>query len=143
MFAEVFSCAGVGDLPVTAVSVTDSEILLIDFKNMLNICSSACSHHLILVKNMLEILASKNILLNEKIQIMSKKTTREKLLAYLYAQSEKHGSLSFKIDFNRQELADYLSVERSAMSTEIGKLKNEGLISYDKNYFEILKTSSY
>ena len=80
----------------------------------------------------------KNILLTQKIEYTSKHTTREKLLAYLSAEAKNGGSGRFCIPFNRQELADYLSVDRSAMSAELSKLRNDGLLNFHKNQFELL-----
>ena len=87
---------------------------------------------------MLNIVSMKNILLTQKIEFTSKRTTREKLMAYLSVEAKKSGSSSFNIPFNRQELADYLSVERSAMSAELSKLRDDGVLSYHKNQFKLL-----
>lgn len=87
---------------------------------------------------MLNIISMKNILLTEKIEFTSKRTTREKLLSYLSAEAKKSGTSPFYIPFNRQELADYLSVERSAMSAELSKLRDDGVLKYNKNKFELL-----
>jgi len=87
---------------------------------------------------MLSIVSMKNISLTQKIEFTSKRTTREKLMAYLSAEAKKTGSSSFNIPFNRQELADFLSVERSAMSAELSKLREDGILSYHKNQFELL-----
>ena len=87
---------------------------------------------------MLSIVSMKNISLTQKIEFTSKRTTREKLLAYLLAEAKKAEGKCFYIPFNRQELADYLSVERSAMSAELSKLRNDGLLNFHKNQFELL-----
>lgn len=91
--------------------------------------------HLKLSHNMLKIMANKNLILNQKIRLLTKRTTQEKLLAYLSTQAEKTGSNSFSIPFNRQELADYLSVERSAMSAQLCKLRDKGILDFHKNKF--------
>ena len=118
-FAEVFSCAGFEVMPVSVMAVTDSEVLLLDCRCVLTTCSRSCHFHSLLMKNMLEGMA-------QKIQYMSKRTTREKLMAYLSDQAKQQGSKEFVIPHNRQSLADYLGVERSAMPAEIRKLKKAG-----------------
>jgi CRP-like cAMP-binding protein len=87
---------------------------------------------------MLEIIANKNIMLMQKIEQLSKRTTREKVLAYLSAEAQKGGKNYFNIPFSRQEMADYLSVDRSAMSSELGKMREEGLIDFDRNHFKLI-----
>jgi CRP-like cAMP-binding protein len=94
--------------------------------------------HTLLIRNMIGVFARKNIMLAGKMEHISKRTTREKLLSYLTEQSELRKSRSFAIPFNRQELADYLSVERSALSAEMSRLKTEGIINYRKSHFELL-----
>ncbi len=137
LFAESFSCVMTKKLPVTVISAAESRVLFINYRRIITICPSICSHHLKLIENMMYILASKNILMTEKLQIMAKPTTREKLLAYLYGQSQRCGSLTFMVPFDRQQMADYLGVDRSAMSTELGKLRDEGLISFHKSSFKL------
>ncbi|MDR1309992.1 MAG: helix-turn-helix domain-containing protein, partial [Deltaproteobacteria bacterium] len=95
--------------------------------------------HTILIRNMVSIFARKNMMLAGKMEHITKRTTKEKLLSYLSEQAKLNGNRSFNIPFNRQELADYLSVERSALSAEMGKLKAESIIDYRKNHFELLE----
>ena len=104
----------------------------------MTICPSACDFHSRLIQNLLSIMAQKNLMLTRKITHMSRRTTREKLLSYLSEQSAKAGSEVFDIPFNRQQLADYLSVDRSAMSAELGRMRNEGLLRFNRNHFELL-----
>lgn len=127
-FAEVFSCAGFEVMPVSVMAVTDSEVLLLDCRCVLTTCSRSCHFHSLLMKNMLEGMA-------QKIQYISKRTTREKLMAYLSNQAKQQGSKEFVIPHNRQSLADYLGVERSAMSVEISKLKKAGKIDTHGSWF--------
>jgi CRP-like cAMP-binding protein len=138
LFAEAFSAAGTEKLPVSVVAAGSAEVLFIDCRKICRTCPNACSFHAKLVSNMLKILADKNVSLTEKLEHITRKTTREKLLSYLSSQAKRAGSPVFAIPFNRQELADYLSVERSAMSYELGKLRDEGVIAYRKNDFELL-----
>ena len=134
-FAEVFSCAGFEVMPVSVMAVTDSEVLLLDCRCVLTTCSRSCHFHSLLMKNMLEGMAQKILSLTQKIQYMSKRTTREKLMAYLSNQAKQQGSKGFVIPHNRQSLADYLGVERSAMSVEISKLKKAGKIDTHGSWF--------
>jgi CRP-like cAMP-binding protein len=137
MFAEAFVCGGVGVLPVSVLAAADTEVMFADFQRIITQCSSSCVFHGILIRNIVGILARKNIMLQGKMEHITKRTTKEKLLSYLSEQSRLHGSREFDIPFDRQGLADYLSVERSALSAEMSKLKAEGVIAYRKNRFEI------
>jgi len=137
IFGEVFACAGITQSPVTIQASEDSEILFIDYKKIVTSCTSACPFHAKLIENMLKLIAVKNLLLNQKIEILSKRTTREKLICYFNLQ---RGAVKkFNISFNREELARYLCVDRSAMSKELCKMRDEGLLRFHKNTFEILK----
>lgn len=138
LFGESFAWAGVEALPVSVVASDECELLLIDCDRLAVPCARACDFHGRLIQNMLRIVSLKNIALTQKIEFISKRTTREKLLAYLSAQARRVGSSRFAIPFNRQELADYLSVERSAMSAELSKLRDAGTLRYRKNEFELL-----
>lgn len=139
LFAESFACAEASALPVSVTALADSRLLFIDCGRLSAPCSRACGFHSRLVHNLLNILARKNIALTQKIEITSRRTTREKLLAYLSAQARQAGSGRFFIPFDRQELADYLSVDRSAMSAELGRLRDGGLLRFRKNRFELLR----
>lgn len=137
LFGEAFSCANVAALPVSAVAHTPAEILLLDYQKIVTTCSSACSFHNMLIQNMMMVLASKNIFLTQKIAHITKKTTRDKVLSFLSEQALRAGRATFEIAFNRQELADYLAVERSALSGTLSKMQTEGLITYHKNRFTL------
>lgn len=138
LFGESFACAEIEMLPVSVVATAESEILFIDCRRLAVPCANACGFHSRLIQNLLNIVAMKNIMLTQKNEFISKRTTREKLLAYLSAEARKGGSSLFYIPFNRQELADYLSVERSAMSAELSKLRDDGILRFHKNQFELL-----
>lgn len=135
LFAETYACIGTTPLEVSTVASSDCKVLFLDFQKLLTTCSSACHFHTRLIHNLLSTLAQKNRILTKKLEHMSQKTTRDKLLSYLSAESLKAKSPSFTIPFNRQQLADYLSVDRSAMSSELGKLRKEGILDYNKNTF--------
>jgi len=137
LFAEAFSCAGEKTLPVSVTVTEETEVLFMDYRRIVTSCSSACTFHAALIKNMLRIMARKNIELVEKIEHITKRTTREKLLSYFSEQTRLKKSRIFEIPFDRQELADYLAVERSAMSAELSKMKDAGLLHYHKNKFEL------
>ena len=142
LFAEAFACAGVPELPVSVQAVEDTELLLLDLSKMLTSCSNACAFHQMLIRNLLRIVAQNNLRMNQKLRILSHRTTRDKLLAYLGEQAKARHSRSFTIPFDRQGLADYLGVERSAMSAELGKLRKEGLLETKKNHFILAAESS-
>jgi CRP-like cAMP-binding protein len=135
LFAEVFSFAGLKTMPVSVIAIKDSNVLLLDCKRVLTSCSNSCHFHSLLLKNLLQEMAQKNLVLSQKIRYMSQKTTKEKLMAYLLDQAKQHGSSEFTIQLDRQALADYLGVERSAMSAEISKLKRSGQIDTKGAWF--------
>ena len=135
LFAEVFSCAGLEAMPVSVIALTDSEVLLLDCRRVFTSCTNSCHSHSLLIKNLLQGMAQKNLTLTQKIRYMSQKTTKEKLMAYLLDQAKQHESREFVIPHDRQSLADYLGVERSAMSAEISKLKKLGQIDTRGSWF--------
>jgi len=120
---------------VNVIAAEPTDVLFMNVGRMLQVCSNSCSHHNKLIRNLLSISAQKNLNLSRRILHTSSKRIRGRLLSYLSYQSMKRGSREFTIPFNRQQLADYLSVERSAMSNELGKMQREGLIRVDKNHF--------
>lgn len=142
MFGEAFACANVGKSPVTVLTTTGCSVMYIQFSRIITTCSSACSFHTKLIENMLSLIARKNIFLNNKIDILSQRSTREKLMAYFTMQMQKEGKNRFKIAFSRDELADFLCVNRSALSRELSKMRNEKILDFDKNEFEIYATDS-
>ncbi len=139
LFAEAFSCANVQTLPVSGYASKNSTIMLLDFRKMMTVCSNACRFHNRLIKNLLQVVAQRNLELGQKIRFMSQKTTREKLIAYLLDQAKKADSVEFTIPFDRQALADFLGVERSAMSAELGKLRKTGFLETNGSYFRLLQ----
>ena len=138
LFGEAFACGDIKILPVSAFATEDSIIMLINYRKILTICSNCCQFHNKLIYNMLRIVANKNIFLTQKIEFLSKRTTKEKVLGYLAQEAKKAGSGSFSIPFNRQELADFLFVDRSALSNELSKLRKEGILEFHKNNFTLL-----
>lgn len=137
LFGEVFAFAGCQSSPVSVVAKTDATVIDFNYKKVLTDCPNKAAITK-LVANMLRITAQKTLILNEKIQHLSQRTTREKLLSYFSSMSEKQNSSTFTIPFNRQELADYLCVDRSAMSTALSKMKSEGILQFQRNTFTLL-----
>ena len=138
MFGETFACGEDNLSVVTFVVSEDAKILFIPFDRVMNSCTMACVFHHRLVENMVRIIANKNRDLMRKVEVVSKRTIREKLLAYLSIQAQSQASRYFEIPLGRVELAEYLCVDRSALTRELVKMKAEGIIDYDKNCFRML-----
>lgn len=138
LFGETFACAGVDHLPVSVIAAEKSTVMLIDCRRITTTCCNACEFHSRMVLNLLRVVAEKNLIFQQKITIMAKKTTRDKLMGYLMEQAKQHASREFEIPFDRQALADYLSVERSALSAEISKMRAEGILESNRSYFKLL-----
>lgn len=138
VFGETFAC-GADNLSVVTFMVSqDARILFMPFNRVMRSCSMACQFHTRLIENMVYIIANKNRDLMRKVEVVSKRTIREKLLAYLSVQSQIQGTRYFEIPLGRMELAEYLCVDRSALARELVKMKEEGLLDYDKNCFRML-----
>ena len=138
IFAEAYACADVAAMPVSGYALSECKWMRLDCRKMLTVCSNSCGFHNRLVKNLLGLTARKNLQLSAKIQFMSQKTTKAKLMAYLSQQAKDQGSTSFTIPFHRQALADYLGVERSAMSAELSKLRKDGILECKGPHFHLL-----
>jgi CRP-like cAMP-binding protein len=137
MFGETFACGSDNLSMVTFLVSEDAEILFLPFNRVMNSCTMACQFHHRLIENMVHIIARKNRDLMRKVEVVSKRTIREKLLAYLSIQAQIHESRYFEIPLGRMELAEYLCVDRSALTRELVKMKAEGLIDYDRNCFRM------
>ena len=138
MFGEAYAAPESGVLLNDVIAEEDSTIIVFDVKRILTICSSACRFHSMVVQNLLFSISEKNRKLLQKIGHMSKRSTRTKLLSYLSEEAKRHNSRHFTIPFTRQQLADFLCVDRSAMSNELCKMRDEGLLIFDKNEFTLL-----
>lgn len=138
MFGEAYVAPESGALLNDVVAVDDSSVIFFDVKRIITTCSSACRFHAMVVQNMFFAISEKNRKLVQKLGHMSKRSTREKLISYLSEEAKKHNSSSFTIPFNRQQLADFLSVDRSAMSNGLCKMRDEGLLEFEKNQFKLL-----
>ncbi len=138
LFAEAFACAEIETMPVSVIATEPSEVMLIDSAHILHTCERNCAFHRQMIFNLMKNLALKNIQVHRRAEITSKRTTREKLLAYLDMEASRAGKSAFEIPFDRQELADYLEVDRSGLSAEISKLRAEGVLESRKNWFKLL-----
>lgn len=139
IFGESYAAASVQEIPVGVHCSSPCLVVWIPINKVIETCEASCCFHQKLVKNMMGILAMKNIAMNEKMRILACKTTREKLLTYLKQYAHQEGGNRFLIPFTRYELAEFLNVDRSALSRELSKLKNEGILEYKKNAFEFKK----
>lgn len=138
IFGESFACGSDTLSVVTFLVSEDARILFMPFGRVMRSCAMSCEFHHRLTENMVRIIADKNRDLMRKVEVVSKRTTREKLLTYLSLQAQLQGTRYFEVPLGRVELAEYLCVDRSAMTRELAKMKEDGLIDYDKNCFRML-----
>ncbi len=134
-FAAAYACASGSKLNVSVIAETTVTVMFLNVKRILNVCPSACSHHSRVLRNLLNELAGKNLQFSEKLTHIGQRTTRSKVMFYLSAEAQRLGKYEFDIPFLRQQLADYLGVERSGLSPELGKMKKDGLLDYHKSHF--------
>ena len=138
LFGEAMVCAGIEKSLVTITASTDISIVYIDYLNFTDRCGKLCKEHLIFVNNLLSLIAQKNLNLTRRIDLICLKSLREKIAVFLLSEARKFGSLTFNINFNRDELAAYLNVDRSALSRELCRMRDEGLIEFWKYSFRII-----
>ena len=138
LFAEAFAVMQMEAIPLSVVANELSEIMFIDCEHIIHTCKNGCGFHQQLIFNLMKDLAEKTVMFQQKIEVTSKRTTREKLLTYLSLTAKRVGKSSFTVPFDRQELADYLEVDRTGLSAEISKLKAEGILESRKNEFRLL-----
>lgn len=138
IFAEAYACTG-APLRVNVIAAERSQVLFLNIRRVLTVCSSNCAYHTRLIGNLMSVLAGKNLLMNEKLFHMAQRSIRDKLMSYLSTEAQRQGKRSFDIPFNRQQLADYLSVDRSALSNELSKLQKDGVLQFHKNHFVLLQ----
>lgn len=134
LFGEAFACSG-EKMTVSVQASESSFILYLNCTKLMETCTKACDFHAHILAALIRILAQKNQKLVVKMEHMSQKTTREKLLSYLSEQAQLTGKQEFVIPFNRQQLADYLSVERSAMSAELSRMRQDGILDFERSRF--------
>ena len=138
LFGEAFAFAQVEALPVSVICTERCEALFIPCDKLSSPCANACGFHNRMIFNLMQVMAQKNLLLRRKLEIVSCRTIRERLLTYLDDQARQHRARDFDIPFDRQALADYLGVERSALSAEISRLRAEGVLESDRKHFRLL-----
>lgn len=138
MFGEVYVSPNSGALLNDVVAVEDSAVLFLDIRRALTACPSACRFHSRVIQNLFFAISDKNRKLVQKLEHMSRRSTREKLISYLSEEARRQNSGAFTIPFNRQQLADFLCVDRSAMSNELCKMRDDGLLAFEKNRFTLL-----
>lgn len=139
LFAETFICAGAKQSPVTVTALSPCEVLFLQLERLITTCSSACSFHSRLIENLLRILAAKNIYMAKKNRLLSQRTIHEKLRRFFMDRIEETGAHVFEVELSRNQLADYLCVDRSALSRELSKMKADGMIEFDKKDFKVIK----
>ena len=138
VFAEAYACIPGEPLLVTVSAAMDSTVLLINAGRILTTCPNSCAFHGVLIQNLLTLCARKNLQLSRRMQHTAPKTIRGRLTSYFSQCLKQSGSRSFDLPYDRQQLADYLNVERSALSGELSKMQQDGLIRYHRNHFEVL-----
>ncbi len=138
LFGEAYMAPESGALPNDVVAVEDSTVIFFYVKRILTTCASSCPFHSTVIQNLFFAISEKNRILVQKLIHMSKRSTREKLISYLSEEAKRQNSGEFLISFNRQQLADFLTVDRSAMSNELCKMRDEGLLEFDRNWFRLL-----
>ena len=138
MFGEAYAAPDSGPLLNDVIAVADSVVICFDVKRIITACPSACRSHAAVIQNLFFAISEKNRKLVQKLSHMSRRSTREKLISYLSEEAKRQGSAAFVIPFNRQQLADFLAVDRSAMSNELCKMRKEGLLEFDRNRFRLL-----
>jgi CRP/FNR family transcriptional regulator, dissimilatory nitrate respiration regulator len=139
VFAETLAFAKVKKSPITVVASETSEVLMIPWTRLLRTCDKACEAHHRVIENMMRIIAEKNLFLNRKLEILSGRTMREKVMTFLSHARADQGSSSFTIPYTRAELADFLCVDRSALSRELGNMRDEGILSFSGQTFTLVK----
>lgn len=141
IFAEAYACSPGEPLLVNVIAAEETKVMLLNVKKIFTMCKDTCYYHSGLVKNLLAICASKNLQLSRRMLHTTSKSIRGRLLSFFSECVKRQGDYSFDIPYNRQQLADYLNVERSALCSELSKMQKDGLINYEKNHFEVDKNA--
>lgn len=134
-FGEVFAASMGSVLNVSVVAEADCQVLMLNINRILSACPNTCAHHTQLIRNLVNVISHKCLRIHNKVNHISRRSTKDKLLSYLSSEAERSGSLTFTIPYNRQQLADYLCVERAAMSVALSQLQRDGVLRYSKNEF--------
>ena len=138
VFGESYSCVKARNRTIAYQASGKCRVLLLDYDRILHACKLVCRFHHRMIENMVELIAEKNLELIEKLEVTSRTSIREKLLTYLTRQAERAGSLTFTVPLGRTELAEYLCADRSAMTRELSRMREEGLIDFNKRTFTLL-----
>ena len=138
VFGETFACGEDAMSVVTFAAAERTQVLFLSFSRVMHTCSHACAFHQTLIENMVRIIARKNRELMRKVEVVSKRSLREKILAYLSIQAQQQGKKTFEIPLGRLEWAQYLCVDRSALTRELAKMQEEGILDYHRNTFKLL-----
>ena len=138
LFGEIYACFPNIESGISAIAAADSIIMHLDINKLTVPPPSEAPFYNALFRNFISAVAAKNLILTEKLEHVTQRTTKNKLLSYLSSCYRKAGGAVFEIPFNRQQLADYLAVDRSAMSAELSKLKRQNIIDFKKNKFTLL-----
>lgn len=128
VFGEAYACVPGEALLISVCAAEETRVLFLNVGKLLTVCGNACPFHARLIRNLLSISAGKNLQLSRRIFHTTPKSIRGRLQSYFSECAKKSGSLTFTLPFNRQQLADYLGVDRSAMSSELSKMQRDGLI---------------
>lgn len=132
VFAEVYACIPEQPLLITVSAAEPATVLFMNVGRVLTSCSNTCPFHARLARNLLTVCADKSLQLSRR---MKHTTSRGRLMSYFSECAKQFGSSSFIIPYNRQQLADYLGVDRSTMCNELSKMQRDGIIEYEKNRF--------
>ena len=143
IFAENYAAIPGKELVCDVITCEKSKIIFLNMRNILTTCQRGCDYHKRIIQNMLRISAQKNLNMSSRMMHTASKSLRERLLSYFSEQALEHGSSHFTIPFNRQQLAEYLGVNRSAMSNELSKMRDDGLLTYNKNEFTLKENINY
>lgn len=139
VFGESFACGGIYTLTVSVLAATNCEILFLSFDRVMQMCKTACGYHNTLIRNMVEMLAQKNTRLMEKLEVTTKHSIREKMLTFLSQLVQEQGRKTVTSPMGRVDLADFLGVDRSALTRELNHMREMGLITFHKNEYTLHK----
>ncbi len=137
LFGETFACGIESSSVVTFTASSDLTVMMLPFHQVIHTCSNACTFHEKLIRNLVHMIAAKNKALMQKLEIITKKTLREKIMAYLSMQAQLQDTRYFYIPLKRGELAEFLCADRSALTRELSQMREEHLIDFDRNTFRI------
>lgn len=141
IFAETYAAVSGKEMLCDAVAAEDCRVLFINVGKLLNVCKNTCGFHQKIIHNLLRISAMKNLNLSARMLHTAPKTIRGRLISYFSQMAAETGSREFTIPFSRQELADYIGVDRSALSAELSKMQKDGILTYRKNEFKLNKNT--